>query len=84
METNYALRSGGVLTLSDLKVDSAMTQIQAEGEVNLLTEQAKVTAQARLRGIAALPTALLGRMLTFDGEGTLSNMQWRLRPGILR
>lgn len=84
METNYALRSGGVLTLSDLKVDSAMTQVQAEGEVNLLTEQAKVTAQARLRGIAALPTALLGRMLTFDGEGTLSNMQWRLRPGILR
>ena len=83
LETNYALR-GGILTLSDLKVDSTVTQIQAEGDLNLVTQQAKLTARAKLRGIAGLPTALLGRLFTLDGEGPLSNIQWRRRHAILR
>lgn len=78
LATDYALH-GGTLTLSNLKVDSAVTEIQAAGDLNLVTQHAKLTARAKLRGIAGLPTALLGRLLTLDGEGPFSDIQWRLR-----
>jgi hypothetical protein len=38
-----------------------------------------LTARAKLRGIAGLPTALVGRLLTLAGEGPFSDIQWRLR-----
>ena len=78
----YAL-CGGILTLSGLKLDIAVTQVQAEGDINLVTQQAKLTARAKLRGVAGLPTALLGRLLTLAGEGPLSDIQWRRRHAIL-
>lgn len=78
MATDYAL-SGGILTLSRLKVDSEFTEVQADGDLNLVTQHAKLTARAKLRGIAELPTGLLGRLLTLDGEGPFSDIQWRLR-----
>lgn len=78
MVMDYALH-GGTLTLSNLKLDSAITDIQATGNLDLVTQHANLTARAKLRGIAGLPTALLGRLLTLDGEGPFSDIQWRLR-----
>jgi len=65
-------------------LQSTVTEIQAEGDLNLLTQRAKLTARAQLRGIAGLPTVLLGQLLTLDGEGPFSDIQWRLRyaPGL--
>lgn len=83
LDLNHEL-SGELLTISDLKLRSTITEIQAEGTLNLASQHAKMTARAQLRGIAGLPTMLLGRLLTLDGEGPFSSIQWRLRyaPGL--
>gem|GEM_PF-6974898 len=83
LELNHTLK-GERLEISGLKLQSAITEIQADGTLDLASEQAKLTARAQLRGIAGLPTLLLGRLLTLDGQGPFANIQWRLRyaPGL--
>lgn len=81
MTTYYVLRAGS-LTMGKLQVENAITEIHSAGDLNLVTQSAKMTARAKLRGIAGLSTVLLGRLFTLDGEGPFSDIKWHLRYGL--
>ncbi len=76
--------AGGILQVRQARVQSAITEIQVDGALDLNRRYADLTARAQLRGIAGIPTALLGMLLTLDGEGSFDNIEWRLRytPGL--
>jgi hypothetical protein len=83
LELNHLLKDER-LEISQLKLQSTITEIQAEGTLDLASQQAQLTAHAKLRGIVGLPTMLLGRLLTLEGAGPFTRIQWRLRyaPGL--
>ena len=83
LELNHLLKDER-LEISQLKLQSTITEIQAEGTLDLASQQAQLIAHAKLRGIVGLPTMLLGRLLTLEGAGPFTRIQWRLRyaPGL--
>ncbi len=83
LEMQHTIQNG-ILGVRQARVQSAITEIQVEGDLDLNRQYAKLTARAQLRGIVGLPTVLLGMLLALDGEGPFSNIEWRLRhtPGL--
>lgn len=75
---------GGTLHIDNLKLESKLTRIEAKGSVDLDRQYAHVTAKAKLQGIAGLATAILSALLEVEGEGPVSDVEWKLKnvPGI--
>lgn len=75
---------GGILHIDNLKLESKLTRIEANGSVDLNRQYARLTAKAKLQGIAGLATAILSALLEVEGEGPVSDVQWKLKnvPGI--
>jgi hypothetical protein len=71
--------SDGILTISNLYLDSKLTRIDASGTVNLETNRADLTAKARLLGLAGQATAILSSLLEVEGSGPVDDMQWGLK-----
>lgn len=76
--------AGGILHIENLKLDSKLTRIEANGSIDLTRQYAHLTAKAKLQGIAGLATALLSALLKVEGEGPVHDVRWKLDkvPGI--
>jgi hypothetical protein len=69
----------GILSIRNLKLDSKFTRLEANGDVNLTSNHAHLTAKAKLQGIVGLATALLSALLEVEGEGPISDVKWKLK-----
>jgi AsmA-like C-terminal region len=73
----------GILNINNLKFNSSILKIEAQGNIDLEKQYAHLTAEAKLRGIVGLATALISSLLEVEGEGPVSNVSWKLKyvPG---
>lgn len=82
LTANHRLE-GGQLKIENLKLESKLTRIEADGTVDLMRQHAHLTAKAKLQGIVGLATNLLSALLEVEGEGPVSDVHWKLKnlPG---
>lgn len=74
----------GIVTLHKAALQSKLTEVTAEGKVDLVQQRGDLVGKAKLRGIVGLPTVLLSELLAVEGSGPLNDMRWSLKnaPGM--
>ncbi len=83
LDARYSL-AGGIVTIQNAELKSKLTEVSAQGRVDLIKQYGELQGKARLRGIVGLSTALLSELLTVEGKGPLNDMRWSLKnlPGV--
>lgn len=82
MTSNYRM-GGGTLQIENMRLESKLTRIEANGSIDLSRQYARLTAKAKLQGIVGLATSVLSALLEVEGEGPVSEVRWKLKnvPG---
>jgi len=72
------------LHIENLKLESKLTRIEANGSIDLSRQYAHLTAKAKLQGIVGMTTTLLSALLEMEGQGPTNDVRWKLRnvPGL--
>jgi len=83
LDARYSI-ANGVVTLHHADLKSKLTEVSAQGRVDLVKQYGDLQGKAKLRGIVGLSTALLSELLTVEGKGPLNDMRWSLKnlPGV--
>jgi hypothetical protein len=80
LTANHRL-GGGNLHINNLKLESKLTRIEADGVVDLNKQYAHLVAKAKLQGIVGMATILLSTLLEMEGDGPVSDVRWKLKNG---
>jgi hypothetical protein len=76
--TSHYRINRGTLHIENLKLESTLTLIDAQGTIDLARQYASLTAKAKLRGIAGIATFLVSSLLEMRGEGPVDDVRWKL------